>query len=73
MCKNAQYDKDWKKTNIGLFKFPDKDVKPELYKLWCNKIKTYRGTGGKVSFTNNTYVCKFHVNITDIMLVPDVT
>ena len=73
MCKNAQYDKDWKKTNIGLFKFPDKDVKPELYKLWCNKIKTYRGTGGKVSFTNNTYVCKFHVNIIDIMLVPDVT
>ena len=68
MCKNAQYDKDWQKTNIGLFKFPDKDAKPELYKLWCNKIKTFRRAGGKDSFkvTNNTYVCEFHFNITDI-------
>ena len=68
VCKNAQYDKDWQKTNIGLFKFPDKDAKPELYKLWCNKIKTFRRAGGKDSFkvTNNTYVCEFHFNITDI-------
>ena len=56
------------KTNIGLFKFPDKDAKPELYKLWCNKIKTFRRAGGKDSFkvTNNTYVCEFHFNITKI-------
>ena len=33
VCKNAQYDKEWQKTNIGLFKFLDKDAKPELYKL----------------------------------------
>ena len=68
VCKNAQYDKDWQKTNIGLFKFPDKDAKPELYKLWCNKIKTFRRNGGKDSFkvTNNTYVCELHFNITDI-------
>ena len=42
VCKNAQYDKDWQKTNIGLFKFPDKNAEPELYKLWCNKIKTFQ-------------------------------
>ena len=68
VCKNAQYDKDWQKTNIGLFKFPDKDAKPELYKLRCNKIKTFQRTGGKDSFkvTNNTHVCEFHFNITDI-------
>ena len=68
VCKNAQYDKDWQKTNIGLFKFPDKDAKPELYKLWRNKIKTFQRTGGKDSFkvTNNTHVCEFHFNITDI-------
>ena len=42
VCKNAQYDKDWQKANIGLFKFQDdKDAKPELYKLWCNKIKSF--------------------------------
>ena len=68
VCKNAQYDRDWQKTNIGLFKFPDKDAKPELYKLWYNKIKTFRRAGGKDSFkvTNNTYVCEFHFDITDI-------
>ena len=51
-----------------MFKFPDKDAKPELYKLWCNKIKTFRRDGGKDSLkvTNNTYVCEFHFNITDI-------
>ena len=53
---------------VGLFKFPDKDAKPELYKLWYNKIKTSRRAGGKDSFkvTNNTYVCEFHFDITDI-------
>ena len=68
VCKNAQYDKDWQKTNIGLFKFPDKDPKPELYKLWCNKTVTFRRTGGRDSFkvTNNIYVCEFRYNITDI-------
>ena len=54
--------------NIGFFKFPGKDAKPELYKLRCNKIKTFQRTGGKDSFkvTNNTHVCEFHFNITDI-------
>ena len=51
-----------------MFKFPDKVAKPELYKLWCNKVKTFRRDGGKDSFkvTNNIYVCEFHFNITDI-------
>ena len=49
VCKNAQYDKDWQKMNIGLFKFPGKDAKLELYKLWCNKIKTFRRARGKDS------------------------
>ena len=68
VCKNAQYDGDWQKTNIGLFKFPDIDAKPELYKFWYNKIKTFRRAGWKDSFkvTNNTYVCEFHFDITDI-------
>ena len=68
VCENAQYDRDWQKTNIGLFKFSDKDANPELYKLWYNKIKTFRRAGGKDSFevTNNTYVCEFHFDITDI-------
>ena len=68
VCKNTQYYKDWQKTNIGLFKFPDKDAKPELYKVWCNKIKTFRKAGGKNSLevTNDTYVCELHDNITDI-------
>ena len=48
VCKNAQYDRDWRKMNIGLFKFPDKDAKPELYKLWYNKIKTFRRAAGKI-------------------------
>ena len=68
MCKNAQYVKDWQKMNIGLCRFSDKDAKPELYKLWCNKIKTFQRAGGKDSFkvTNNTYVCESHFNVTDI-------
>ena len=41
VCENVQYNKDWQKTNIDLFKFPDKDAKLELHKLWCNKIKTF--------------------------------
>ena len=28
--KNAQYDKYCQKTDIGWFKFPDNDAKPEL-------------------------------------------
>ena len=68
VCENAQYEKVWQKTNIGLFKRPDKDAKPELYKLWCNKIKTFPRAGRKDSFkvTNKTYVFEFHFNITDI-------
>ena len=68
MCKNAEYDKNWQKTNIGLFKFPDQNPNPELYKFWCNKIKEFRRSGGKDSFkvTNNTHVCEFYFNITDI-------
>ena len=56
--------------NIGLFKFSYKDAKPELYKLWCNKIKTFQRTRPKDSFkvTNNTYFCEFHFNITDIIV-----
>ena len=52
VCKNAQYDRDWQKTNIGLFKFPDKDAKPE------HQNKTFRRAGRKDSFkvTKNTYV-----------------
>ena len=63
VCKNAQYDREWQKTNIGLF-----NIKQELYKLWCNKIKTFRRAGAKDSFkvTNNTYVCEFHFDMTDI-------
>ena len=68
VCKNAQYDRDWQKTNIGLFKIPDKDAKPKLYKLRCNKIKIFRRTAWKDSLkvTNNTYVCEFYLHITDI-------
>ena len=68
VCKNAQYDKDWQKTNIGLFKIPDKDAKPKLYKLRCNKIKIFRRTAWKDSLivTNNTYVCEFYFHVTDI-------
>ena len=39
--KNVQYRKHRKKTNIGLFKFPDTDGKPELYKLWFKKTKAF--------------------------------
>ena len=63
VCKNAQYDRDWQKTNIVLFKFPDKDAKPELYKLSYNKIKTFRRAGGKLQIT---HVREFHFDITDI-------
>ena len=65
VCTNAQYDKDWQKTNIGLLKFPFKDEKQELYKLWCNKIKTFCRAGGKYSFkvSNNANVCEFPFNI----------
>ena len=63
-CKNTQYDRDWKKTNIALFKFPDKERKPDLYKASFNKIKTFRRKGGKDAFTvtNNTYVCRARNN-----------
>ena len=68
VCKNAQYGKDCQKRNIGLFQFPAKYAKPELYKLWCNKINIFRRAVWKGSFkvTNNTYVCEFHFDITDI-------
>ena len=68
ICKNAENDKERGKIKIGLFRFPDKDSKPNLYKLWYNKIKIFRRAGWKVSLkvTNNTYVCEFHFNITDI-------
>ena len=51
-----------------MFKFPHKDAKPELYKLWYNKIKTFRRVGGKDSLrvTNIIYVYQFHFNITGI-------
>ena len=60
-CTNDQYDKDTKKTNIGLFKFPDYTRKPDLYKVWYNKIKNLHNKGGKDVFTvtNNNYVCEF--------------
>ena len=69
-CRNAQYDKETKKTNIGLFKFPDNARKPDLYKAWFNKIKNFRRKGGKDLFTvtNNTYVCEFHFAISDIQV-----
>ena len=38
MCKNAQYDKDWQKTNIGLFKFPD-NVQSQNF-INCGVIKS---------------------------------
>ena len=68
VCKNAQYDKEWQKMNIGLFKIPNKYAKPKLYTLRCNKIKTFRRTAWKDSLkvTNNTYVCGFYFHITDI-------
>ena len=36
--------------------------------MWYNKIKTFRRAGWTDSFkvTNNTYVCEFHFDITDI-------
>ena len=69
-CKNAQYDKETKKTNIGLFKFPDNARKPDLYKAWYNKIKNFRRKGRNDLFTvtNNTYVCEFHFAISDIQV-----
>ena len=48
--------KNRRKQTIGLFKFPDNERKPDLYKSWSNKIKTFRRNGGKDLFkvTNNT-------------------
>ena len=70
VCKNAPYYKDLQKMSMGLFKFPYKDAKPELYKLWRSKIKAFQRTRPKDSFkvTNNTYFCEFHFNITDIIV-----
>ena len=60
--------KTGRKHTTHLFKCPDKDAKPKLYKLWYSNIKTFRRAGGKdlVKVTNNTYLCKFHFNITVI-------
>ena len=57
-CKNMQCEKDKRTKNEHKLKFPDKDAKQELYKLWYNKIKTFQRAGRKDSFqvTNNTRV-----------------
>ena len=67
VCKNAQYDKDWQKTNIGLFKFPDKDAKPELYKLWCNKSKHSEKLEGKIRLKSQ--VTHMYANFILILLI----
>lgn len=64
MCENTQYDKHGKKTNIGLFKFPDREKKPQLYKVWFNKTKIFAGLAGKISF--EIQMTQFHFKITDI-------
>ena len=63
-----------KKANIGLFKFPDTDGKPDLYKLWFNKIKAFHRPGMRDSFSITQHIfCfidtlfrEFNINITDI-------
>ena len=45
--KNAQHDKDSQQTNIGFFKFPDKDSNP---KLWYVKSKHSVELLGKIRF-----------------------
>ena len=47
VCKNAQHDKDSQQTNIGFFKFPDKDSNP---KLWYVKPKHSVELLGKIHF-----------------------
>ena len=37
-CKSAQYDKEGEKTNIGMFKFPDKVKKPETLAEYNQKL-----------------------------------
>ena len=50
VCKNGQHYRDSHETNMDMFKFPDKDLKVELCKLWCNKIKTFCRASDKDSF-----------------------
>ena len=52
-CKNAQYDKETKTTNIGLYKFPDNGRKPDLYRAWYNKIKNVRLERRKIFIHSN--------------------
>ena len=62
VCKNAQYDKD-----IDLLKFPDKDAKPELCKLWCNKSKHSKKLEGKIRLKSQ--VTHMYANFILILLI----
>ena len=60
MCKNAQYDKDWQKTNIGLFKFPDNVQSQNFINCGVIKSKHSEKPEGKICLKlqiTHMYVC----------------
>ena len=60
MCKNAQYDKDWQKTNTGLFKFPDNVQSQNFINCGVIKSKHSEKPEGKICLKlqiTHMYVC----------------
>ena len=60
-CGSARYDKFGNKTDIGLFKFPSKDKKPQKYQSWVKAISMYRRRGGGDTFdpsSKNAVICE---------------
>ena len=69
-CGSAQNDKHKQKINIALFSFPNKEKKPEVYKVWYKEIQKYRRKGGDDGFKINKYtkVCEFHFKEEEIKI-----
>ena len=65
MCKNAQYEKDWQEHTIGLFKFQINLQSQNCINCGVIKSKHSEKLAGKIHL-QTTYVCEFHINITDV-------
>lgn len=69
-CGSAQYDRLKNKTNISLFRFPNKEKNPGLYKLWVQEVNKFRRKGGSDGFAinENTRICECHFKNDDISI-----
>lgn len=65
LCTSSFYDKNKRRSGIGLFKFP---VETSMRRKWLSVISIYRRKGGADQFkvTNATRICEFHFKSEEI-------